>query len=395
MIQNDELLCGKNYQMGNIKYLKPEDKKNFESNSSFPGEEGNPFDKILRALEKINKIPSFLFVIFIFFLDGILTTFTINNWVILFAFSISDTLVISLAPALKISFGSYKSQVLILTILRSVFIWLPYPFNLILQIIGLLLVVYGFLIEPAVVKISLMKHKFGNFNEIVHFIHLADIHLEQLSLRELKILNIVKQKKPDFVLFTGDFLNLSNNRDKKSIKEIITFLNQINTISPIYYVTGSPAVDLEESIHEISNNIAGLHLNNENHLIKVGNVAINLIGITCSHHPHLDVIHILKLLDQNNLNFLLYHSPDIIYEIGETDKLDLILSGHTHGGQVCLPLFGALFTGSLYGRKLQSGLYKIHNTMLYISRGIGLEGLGAPRVRFLCPPEIIDWIIEI
>ncbi|HSM25741.1 MAG TPA: metallophosphoesterase [Anaerolineaceae bacterium] len=381
--------------MGNIKYLNPEDKKQFESYSSFPGEEGNPFDKILRALDKINRIPSFLFVFFLFFLDGILTIFNINNWIILFAFSMSDTLVISLAPALKISFGSYKSQVLILTILRSVFIWLPYPYNLLLQIIGVLLVIYGFLIEPSEIKISIMRHKFGNSNEIVHFIHLADIHLEQLSLRELKILKIIKQKKPDFVLFTGDFLNLSNNRDSKSIKEIITFLNQINSISPIYYVTGSPAVDLEESVHEISNNITAIHLKNDNHLIRVGNVAINLIGITCSHRPHLDVIFLPQLIDPKKINFLLYHSPDIIYEIKETDKLKLILSGHTHGGQVCLPIIGALFTGSLYGRTLQSGLYKIHDTMLYISRGIGLEGLGAPRVRFLCPPEIIEWLIEI
>jgi len=71
-----------------------------------------------------------------------------------------------------------------------------------------------------------------------------------------------------------------------------------------------------------------------------------------------------------------------------------MLSGHTHGGQIQLPLIGPLFTGSLYGLQLQSGLYKIHDTLLTISRGIGLEGLGAPRVRFLCPPEIIEWKIN-
>ena len=381
--------------MGKIKLLNPEDKKLFSSHQSFPGEEGNPFDRLLRWFERINKIPSFLFFVFLLGLTGFLTTFNINNWILLFVFSISDTILISLAPAFKISFGKYKSQVFLLTILRSVFMWLPYPYNLIFQLIGIVLVMYGFLIEPSLVIISTINQRFNDSNQIVHFIHLSDIHLEKLSIRELRILNIIKRRKPDFVLFTGDFLNLSNNKDPKSIQKIITFINQINSISPVFYVSGSPAVDLKDTIHLIRNNLNAIHLNNENHLIEVGKAKINLIGITCSHRPHLDIEFLPKLLDIKNLNILLYHSPDIIFEMRPEYKLELILSGHTHGGQLRFPLLGALFTGSLYGRKLQSGMYRIYDTLMYISRGIGLEGLGAPRVRFLCSPEIIEWFIEI
>lgn len=381
--------------MRKIKKLNPEDKKQFSSYQSFPGEEGNPFDRILRGLEKINKIPFFLFFVLLLCLNGFLTTFNIKNWILLFVFSISDSILISLAPAFKISFGKYKSQVLLLTILRSVFMWLPYPYNLIFQLMGIVLVMYGFLIEPSLVKISTINQRFNDSNQIVHFIHLSDIHLEKLSLRELKIFNIIKRRKPAFVLYTGDFLNLSNTNDPKSIQEIISFINQINSISPVFYVTGSPAVDLEDTIHIIRNNLKAIHLNNENHLIEVGKVKINLIGITCSHRPHHDIEFLPKLLDPEKLNILLYHSPDIIFEMKPDYKLELVLSGHTHGGQLRFPILGALFTGSLYGRKLQSGMYRIYDTLMYISRGIGLEGLGAPRVRFLCSPEIIEWFIEI
>ena len=90
---------------------------------------------------------------------------------------------------------------------------------------------------------------------------------------------------------------------------------------------------------------------------------------------------------------MLYHSPDLIFEISEEKSIDLMLSGHTHGGQVRLPVFGALFTGSLYGRLIQNGLYRYRDILLYISRGIGFEGMGAPRVRFLCKPEIVEWTI--
>jgi uncharacterized protein len=72
----------------------------------------------------------------------------------------------------------------------------------------------------------------------------------------------------------------------------------------------------------------------------------------------------------------------------------LQLSGHTHGGQVRLPFYGALFTASLYGKVFEAGRYKLKDLTLYITRGLGLEGAGAPRVRFLCPPEITLWEIS-
>ena len=68
--------------------------------------------------------------------------------------------------------------------------------------------------------------------------------------------------------------------------------------------------------------------------------------------------------------------------------IDLYLCGHTHGGQVRLPLIGPLLTSSKLGRRYVMGHYREGATHLYVSRGVGFEGLGAPRVRLLCPPEI-------
>jgi predicted MPP superfamily phosphohydrolase len=69
--------------------------------------------------------------------------------------------------------------------------------------------------------------------------------------------------------------------------------------------------------------------------------------------------------------------------------VDLYLCGHTHGGQVRLPIYGAIITSSSLGKRYEMGPYVEQDTTLYISRGIGLEGLSAPRMRLLCPPEII------
>ena len=74
--------------------------------------------------------------------------------------------------------------------------------------------------------------------------------------------------------------------------------------------------------------------------------------------------------------------------------VNLHLAGHTHGGQIRLPFYGALLTSSLYGKRYEMGHYQEGNTHLYVARGVGVEGMGAPRARFLCPPEIVLWILE-
>jgi predicted MPP superfamily phosphohydrolase len=89
---------------------------------------------------------------------------------------------------------------------------------------------------------------------------------------------------------------------------------------------------------------------------------------------------------------LLYHTPDLAPEAAQLG-IDLQLSGHTHGGQVRIPLYGAVYAASLYGKKFESGRRQVGDLTLYVSRGIGLEGGGAPRLRFNCAPEVTLWEI--
>jgi hypothetical protein len=67
--------------------------------------------------------------------------------------------------------------------------------------------------------------------------------------------------------------------------------------------------------------------------------------------------------------------------------MDLYLCGHTHGGQVRLPFYGALVTFSRYGKKYEAGEYIVGNTVMYVNRGVGMEN-NAPRIRFLTRPEV-------
>ena len=69
-------------------------------------------------------------------------------------------------------------------------------------------------------------------------------------------------------------------------------------------------------------------------------------------------------------------------------NVDLYLSGHTHGGQIALPLYGAIITLAKFGKKYEAGLYEVGDTILYVNRGMGLEPRPAPQIRFCAQPEI-------
>ena len=255
---------------------------------------------------------------------------------------------------------------------------------------------YGFFYEPSTIsitRISLHSKKISK-NNILRVIQLGDLHLERFGVREKKVLKILSGLKPDLIVFTGDFLNLSFNSDPIAINQIAEFFNSLQRIANTFYVSGSPAVDLEETIKLIDKLTSAEKVANVQRKVDVNNQTINIIGLTCTHNPHKDWRTLENMnINPENFNLLLYHSPDLIFEISEEKSIDLMLSGHTHGGQVRLPVFGALLTGSLYGRLIQNGLYRYRDILLYISRGIGFEGMGAPRVRFLCKPEIVEWTI--
>jgi predicted MPP superfamily phosphohydrolase len=137
-------------------------------------------------------------------------------------------------------------------------------------------------------------------------------------------------------------------------------------------------------------------LEQETRSINVRGQQVTLVGVACSHDLEVDTLRLDRALanaPDRTLKLLLYHSPDLILESAER-QVDLYLSGHTHGGQLRLPMPGPIVTGSIYGHKYDAGLFKENNTRMYVSRGLGLEGGGMPRARFLCRPEIVYLELE-
>ena len=95
--------------------------------------------------------------------------------------------------------------------------------------------------------------------------------------------------------------------------------------------------------------------------------------------------------DDGVYTLYLHHVPDAIDELRRRDpeqRVDLFLCGHTHGGQVCLPFWGAVITLGKYHKKYERGLYSVDGVPMYVNRGVGSGGGGIPHVRFLARPEV-------
>ena len=130
--------------------------------------------------------------------------------------------------------------------------------------------------------------------------------------------------------------------------------------------------------------------------VEVRGQRLTIIGVTCVHYIHDDALSMREAVQHtpsDRFRLLVFHSPDIAPQAAEAG-VDLYVCGHTHGGQVRLPLYGALVTSSRLGKRFEMGRYKLDHMTLYVSRGIGLEGAAAPRARFLCPPEVILWTLK-
>jgi uncharacterized protein len=374
-----------------------DDIRDFSHIKNFPGTLDNEFDIVLRRFELIERIPSVLFALLLLVMSALASYGRWSYMIGLWGFFLLDWLLLGILHRNGISYGPPKPSVLILAIARFPFALLPIPISFVLQTIGSLLVIIGFWIEPhrlGVTSQNLESTKLPNGFSLT-VLHLGDLHLERITRREKELNRQINNLKPDLILFSGDVLNLSYVEDPLAIAQARQIMSEWTAPLGVYGVSGSEAVDLAHIFTKLVDGLPMQRLQGDTVTLKKDGVEFNLTGLTCSHRPFLDAP-ILKGLARDTsrlFSILLYHSPDLAPNAAQMG-FDLQLSGHTHGGQVCLPFFGPLFTASLYGRRFQSGRYQLDQMVLYITRGIGLEGKAAPRVRFLCSPEIILWNIN-
>lgn len=215
----------------------------------------------------------------------------------------------------------------------------------------------------------------------IRIVHLADLHIRQWGPREKNLTKIVQDLKPDLILHSGDFQGT-----KEDISPLIIQLLQTWHV-PQYLCQGN--LDDAMTLWRVAQSKAAILLNGTRQNIDIRGTPLCILGAPCHSSETLPLLS--KELPQDRFNIVLYHRPEGFASL-ENTPADLMLAGHTHGGQICLPLYGALITLDAFGKRWESGHFIEHGMHLIVSRGIGCEPY-LPEVRFWCPPEIV--VIEL
>jgi len=243
-------------------------------------------------------------------------------------------------------------------------------------------VLYLFILEPNNLRITNMTLCFEDLPadaDGLTIAHITDLHLNRIGRRERRVLAALSSRSPDIIAITGDMVSRI-----KHAEECLDYMSQFEAVIGIWAVQGNwehyagwTGDALRRDLSEIGISL----LIDEGQAVDVGDSSIWIAG---TDDPSLGKDDVRRALEGSGESFimLLGHSPDVMNRA--PGKVRLILSGHTHGGQVKIPFIGAPWAKRMGGGFL-SGLYTRNQTVLYVSNGVGMSHIPA---RFICRPEI-------
>jgi uncharacterized protein len=252
-------------------------------------------------------------------------------------------------------------------------------------------------IEPRLLEItnykisdSAIPQAFNN-KKIIQF---SDTHLGfQYELKQLEeLIEKINSQKPDIVFFTGDLMDEPNKYQEAD--QIAPILKRIQAPLGRYAIYGNHdhggyGSDIYKSIMEDSGFTLLL---NENRKLEFSGSSIGIIGIDDAMLGRPDIKLASENMDEASFNILLSHAPDLA-DAASSFSINLQLSGHSHGGQIKLPLFGALVKPP-NAERYYEGFYEIGHQnplTLYVNRGLGTTRLP---FRFLSRPELTVFTLQ-
>ena len=225
-------------------------------------------------------------------------------------------------------------------------------------------------------------------------LQVSDLHMRKMGRRERSIARLIESMDtPNLVVVTGDLVHTT-----EGIEPFMCLAESLKARDGVFAVFGNSehknGIDSAEFAIRLSRG-GVVPLTNQSVCVEYSGGQFHLAGVDDPASGYDDLDQALRAVAADEFVVLLMHSPDPI-GLAAARGVDVVLSGHTHGGQVRIPGFGAALTHSWHGRRMSSGLYtgeglqkitgsRPGRTRLYVTRGLGVSGLA---LRFLCPPEL-------
>lgn len=211
-------------------------------------------------------------------------------------------------------------------------------------------------------------------------VHVSDLHNAEFGADQSRLLGLVKAASPDLIAITGDLID-SRHTDVDKAMDFITGAVQI---APVYYVTGNHEARTKEyaSLEVRMSEAKVFILKDEGIAVESGGESIRLLGVEDpsftiegdrlgENAAIIDSKLKNMLSESGEYTILLSHRPEL-FEVYAANSIDLVFSGHAHGGQVRLPFVGGLFVPDQgVFPQYSEGVYEKDQTKMVVSRGLG------------------------
>lgn len=209
--------------------------------------------------------------------------------------------------------------------------------------------------------------------------HVSDLHNTQMGKDSEKLLTMLREAEPDIIAFTGDLIDSRNT----NVDIALQFVQEAVKVAPCYYVTGNHEARVNE-YNELKNGLESVGvivLEDDSVKLSIDGESVTLLGVN---DPSFQTDYLFgdsetimrsKLAelneDEDDFTILLSHRPEL-FDIYVEHDIDLILSGHAHGGQFRIPFIGGVMAPNQgFFPEFDSGIYTDGNTNMLVSRGVG------------------------
>ncbi len=237
--------------------------------------------------------------------------------------------------------------------------------------------------EPEITETEIRLKRLDRAHDGLRVVHLTDIHHSLWTrLRVVRrTVHLANALEPDVVALTGDYVSFS----PACVWPVARALGKLHARLGVFAVLGNH--DFRVGADEMARALRaqGIHvLRNSHFALRAGGAALWMVGIDDLWWSADDLERALHHVPGSDSKILLCHNPLGIH-LAARKGIDLVLSGHTHGGQVRLPVVGSVHGRSKLGERFVDGWNRLDGTQIYVGRGIGVSVVP---FRVGCPPEI-------
>ena len=220
---------------------------------------------------------------------------------------------------------------------------------------------------------------------------LTDLQTPTIGDRERAVADELMVAKPDLILLPGDIIQADDVIFDHQLDALHELLNRLSAPGGVFLVGGDVDKPLER-LPRIVESTGVRYLDDEIVTTTVGDRSVTIAGIGVDYQSSDAQAVVDRLASEpgdDDIRILLSHRPDPVLGLAAGSRIDLQVSGHTHGGQVAIPFIGPLMTLSSVPRHVGAGgLHELDGNAIYVSKGVGLERGQAPQLRFGVRPDI-------